>query len=538
MFMLLPDLKDLAGRDDYLKGTAYLVFDWPGEDAEPDNSDVGLGALVEKIQATEGTHLVIISEQPVSSLVPQFRWERPSAESILAAYNVREAGVDPAILHEHSLADVVQFARNLASGMDANKSLDGLDLALRQKVERWFEDDPGPRDLLEAAALVFLDGLPEGVFEPLRDRLAAAVIPPLPPDTEEHVRPEALEPNRKRHERSLIATHRRAAESGDAIPGQTQRCVEFKSQGYRTHVVAGLCDRYPRQFWQHLFDWLNEIIDEPDPEVRLRVTYGLALLAEYDFDSVRTHVLQPWSGGLRGWRAWTAARDVLSFMCLIDTTAPLARRTAIRWSRSRDELRRCASAFAFSGSVGVLYPSDALRHLWLLSEQPETAGSAATAIMLLYVTLNDAGTGDEQVVLKDLIAQLHRFLRVKMEAFESTVDVALDVLQVRSGERYVAAEHLAARREDVPLFAELLALLLVYRPRRTIAFSLVFDLLNALEQEPEAVLHGVVTALKTALSPRERHLFGSQFILYTTRRGAGRAPFVPLITSIFQLECL
>ncbi|MBF8188623.1 hypothetical protein ITP53_23420 [Nonomuraea sp. K274] len=536
MVMLLPDLTELAGRDDYQKDTAYLVFDCPGEDAERGDSDVSLGALAGKIEATEGTHLVITSEREVSKLVPHFRWERPSPESILAAHEVGEAGVEPALLHEHSLADIVLFARNLASGMDPDKSLDGLDLALRRKVEEWFEGRPEPRDLLEAAALVFLDGLPEGVFEPLRDQLAAAVIPP-PPDTEEPARPEALEPIRKRGERSLVTTPRRAVENGDAIPGQTQRCVEFKSEGYRTHVIAEFCNLYPQTFWEHLFEWLNEIVDDPDPEVRIRVSQGLALLAEYDFDGVRTHVLQPWSCGEHGWRAWTAARDVLSFMCMIDTAAPLARRTAIRWSRSKDELRRCAAAFAFSGGVGVLYPHDALRHLWLLWQQPETADSAATAIALLYLTLNDAGTGDDQVVLEELIARLRRFARGNMDTFQRTVDIAMDVLRIRYGERHVAAEHLAAR-EAAPLFGELLALLAVYRPRRTDAFSLIFDLLEVLDKEPEAAPGPLIAALKAALPLRERTPFASQFVLYATRRGAGHAPpFASLVTSIFQQEC-
>lgn len=535
MFMLLPDLQDLAGRDDYLEGAGYLVLGWPGEDAEPGGSDVALGALIEKIKAAEGAHLVVTSERPMSSMVPQFCWERPSVESILAAHGVLEAGLAPSDLHEYSLDDLVRYARNLASGMDPGKSRDNLDLALRRTVEDWFESGPEPRDLLEATALVFLDGLPEGVFEPLRDRLAVAVVPAPQPDVEEPIRPEALQPNRKRSKDSLVATPRRVAETGDAIPGQTRRCVEFRCQGYRTHVAAELCERYPRRFWEYLFDWLNEIIDGPDPEVRIRIAHGLALLARYDFDSVRTHVLQPWAAGRRGWRAWTATRDVLSFMCVNDTAAPLAWRTAIRWSRSRDELRRCAAAFAFSGIVGALCPRDALRQLWALSERPETADSAATAITLLYVTLDNAA-GDGMIVLRNLVAQLRKLRRGNADAFKRIVAVAIDLLQVRSGERHVAARYLTERPEDVELFAELLALLLVYRPKRTAAFSVTFDLLEGLE---EPALHDLIAALEPALPPAEHKPFATQFALYATRRAKGAPPpFIALITSIFQQEHL
>ncbi|WP_214108552.1 hypothetical protein [Acrocarpospora catenulata] len=537
LIMLRHDqtLEDLAKRD-YRSGAAYLVLGWSGADADSDGVDVAILALAEKIQGEEGTHLIITSERPISALVAQFHWERPTLESILCAYDVREVEVDREVLEEHSLADLVLFARNLADGMDPQTSLGGLDLANRRKVVAWFDSEPTPHELLEVAALAFLNGLPENKFEPWFERLAAAIIPP-PTEAEGPLQPKALSQTRKRDERSLITVVKRAATSPEAIPGQTRRCVEFKSPSFRVHVIAELCGRYPEKFWRPLFGWLNEIIRTPDPEVRDLVTYGLALLAAHDFDSVREEFLQPWSAGEYGLRAWTAAANVLSYMCFDDTVAPLAHRTAIRWSRSEKVLRRCAAAFAFSHAVGVLYPADALRHLWPLSERSETAENGAAAIVLLYVTLTTAGTGDNKVVLKDLISRMRWLRQTDMARLGHTIDIAVNVLGVQLEERSVSAEHLRAQSADAPIFGELWALSVVNRPRRRAVFAAIFDILAEIDDGDEDLPGAAITALRAALPVHERRPFAVEFVRYAMSRAPEDTPrFVSRITSTFKRE--
>ncbi|GAA4056994.1 hypothetical protein [Nonomuraea soli] len=494
----------------------YLLLNRP---ADEDTGDVGLSTLVEKIQAA-AAHLVITAEHQISTLVSHFSWPRPTPQSLLSVYGVQEVAVGWEVLNEHSMADLVRFAGSRADGIDEQESLAGLDLAHKRRVEDWFAGEPEWRELAEAAALAFLNGLQENRFEHWSSRLRAD---PEPEDPTEAPRFRQV---RKRPESSLIAMVRREAVSDDAIPGQTRRCVEFKSSGFQPHVIAELCE-YPDDFWTRVFDWIDEVVDDRDPEVLTQLTYGLALLAEHDFDSVRTRFLQPWSDGERGWRAWTAATYVLSFMCYGDSTEPLARRTALRWSRSKAVLRRCAAASAFGTLVGVLDPGEAMRNLWTLVRDEEIAEAAVAAIAVLYQNLCYAETGANRVVLDSLVAKL------RAERNGPASEIALGVLCAADDDGTTSAGHLGRQPQDSQVFGELWALLVTNRPIRTATFANLYTVLDAVKDEE--IIRSAVRALRDGLPAGEREPFETQFVRFAQRRDSRRAPtFVALIGEIFN----
>ncbi|UBU11486.1 hypothetical protein [Nonomuraea gerenzanensis] len=511
---------------------AYVIFGWSGEGAGPRAGDAEVAALATKIRSVKGVHLVITREQPLSSLIPHFHWEPPPPEDLLARYGVRPEGADLAELRRHSLPDLVRFAGNLASGMDVATSLAGLDLAHRRDVERWFDEGHDPRDVLEATAAVFLHGLPERVFEPWACRLADAVLPAG--IASEPALPAALTPSRKRDEKSLITVVTRAAEEVDPISGQSARCLQFRSGRYRSHVLAALRERYPEDFWQNVYGWLDTLVDEPDPAVRAHVADGVALLAEHDFHGVRAHLLQPWSADQRRTRAKEAV-NVLSLMCLNDAMAPLARRTAIRWARSKDELRNCTAAQAFSETVGLRYLSDALWHLWNLSERPAPVGPEATAaIPRLYLGQTANDSADSKIVLRSLVSRLREAGRRNLTQWGHAADIAIAVLGARSGEGLVAARHLCEQPRDAGAFADLWALILINQPRRAVVFDSIHTLLRSVDGA-EGTVHDLLTALRAALPAHERRLFATQFTRYAVTRAKGRTPrFVSLVSSILE----
>ncbi|MGW4638138.1 hypothetical protein ACWEN6_06410 [Sphaerisporangium sp. NPDC004334] len=543
---LLPDqsLKDLGGHT-YTKGFAYLVLGWSGEDGNSESGDFGLDALVEKTQGVDA-FVIITSEKPISgvqsSVIQQVAWSRPSDRAVLEAHGIRGdtlARAVAAITTEHGLGDVVELARRLREGVDLETAVTGLDLAERRRVEEWFAKGPTPREILEVTVLCFLAGVSERRFEEWLGLLLMTVDTGVDAETDGPIsRDPAFLPVRQRPADSLITMERLFADTEDAIPGQTRRCLLFKSEGFHAHVVSALYSRYPQTFWEPVFAWLHRIIASADPVTRTRIAYGLALLASEDFDTIRERFLQPWSAET-DWRPWRTASFVLWFMCGDHDLAPLARQTAIRWARSANGLRRKASAVAFSGGLGVLYPSEAVRFLWYLAEH-DMSDSARSAIAQLYATLSDAGTGDHRVVLNDLLSRLSRHSGVGSPRLVLTIDVALDVLAFRNGDELLIASQIMSGSTEPAMLARLWAHCLCNRPRRTASFATLYDVLSALgamgsktQERTRCLLHRLAETL-----PRtEREPFMRDFSRYLTQRRNGTIPvslFLPLLESIFS----
>ncbi|ACZ84598.1 hypothetical protein [Streptosporangium roseum] len=536
----------LAERD-YTEGAGYLACGLVSSGEQTELADFTLGEIARRVQEA-GAYLVLTVVTPLtdtrSGAIPHIGWSQPAHRDVLLAHGVDPARVTAAtqeITSAHDLGDVVRFAVQLAGGTSLEEARGGLDLTGR--VVAWFEDGRRTDDeILEVTALLFMVGMPERRFEAhlarLRERTAPVAEEPEAPA----VRAGVLAARRPRRDGdSLIKIEYLVTEMDVDIPGPPRRCLVFREYGHRRHVAAELCAQFDDRFWAPVFAWLLETVQASGPETRLQIAAGLALLCGHDsFDAVREVFLQPWSAGEYGPRSWDTAIYVLWCMCVEDTTAPLALRTAIRWSRSGIALRRLAAAEAFCGELGVRYPAEALSQLWHLMENgPPYEGREAVA--RLYATLVSGAARDARVVLDDLEMRLRQHPRPGSPQLLRTLNVALAVLSIRDGTtgHPAAARHLLMPGTLLGPFAKIWSTAIVNRPARAAAFEALYDVLHAmsvLSPSPEERLRPLAEALAASLPDHEHGPFRSEFERYVNRRrdpqSSGRL-LLSILLSIF-----
>jgi hypothetical protein len=525
----------------YRKGHGYLLSNQLADEGQSETTDFTMTKLAERLE-TVGAYMVITSPGPLSNprspALSQFFWQRPSDADVLIAHGVDAelaAQAVERITPAHSLGDVVQLAKQLHSGMDLDAALAGLDLAEAEWVTSWFDDNERTdAEILEAVALLFLEGMPEQRFEQ-HLRVLIDSFPEIAPETDEQPerRPRGLLAGRRarRDTGSLITVQRLQSNMGMEVPGPPRRCLVFRSPGYRKYVAATLSERFDDAFWGPVFAWIHRTMQIADPETRMQVAKGLALLAAHDyFDAVREEFLQPWSEGAFGQRAWVSAPHVLWWMCLDDEAAAMALRTAIRWSRSGVPKRRQAASRAFAGEVGIKYPTDATTHLWLLIEgeaDPQRAQTtpqpAQTALANLYSILVELTPGDATGIVSDLIRRYEHHPKAGSEELSLLLRTTLIVLSAPEQNGYGPAlrRHLLARPAVATDFAHLCAIAMINRPVRVATFALLYNVLSTIGATHEPLLHSIFRALAKKLPLHERRLFKKDFERYVARRKAG-----------------
>ncbi|MFI6797854.1 hypothetical protein [Streptosporangium canum] len=525
------DPLDWLAERDYTEGAGYLACGLVSSGEQTELADFTMGEIARRVQEA-GAYLVLTVVTPLtdtrSGTIPHIGWSHPAHRDVLLAHGVDPAQVTAAtqeIASAHDLGDVVRFAVQLAGGTSLEEARGGLDLTGR--VMAWFEDDGRTGDeILEVTALLFMVGMPERRFEAHLARLKERTTPAEEPGTPEApvVRDGVLAARRPRRDGdSLIKIEYLVTEMDVDVPGPPRRCLVFREYGHRRHVAAELCAQFDDRFWVPVFAWLLETVQTSGPETRLQIAAGLALLCGHDsFDAVREVFLQPWSAGEYGPRSWDTAIYVLWCMCVEDTTAPLALRTAIRWSRSGIALRRQAAAEAFCGELGVRYPAEALSQLWhLMGNGPPYGGREAVA--RLYATLVSGAARDARVVLDDLEMRLRQHPRPGSPQLLRTLNVALAVLSIRDETtgHPAAARHLLMPGTLLGPFAKVWSTAIVNRPARAAAFEALYDVLHAmsvLSPSPEEHLRPLAEALAASLPEHEHGLFRSEFERYVNRR--------------------
>lgn len=152
-------------------------------------------------------------------------------------------------------------------------------------------------------------------------------------------------------------------------------------------------------------EWIDGLVGEAE---RMDVASALALLARGDYDEVDALFLDPWSRGGVGWPGTVTAAYVLWCLSREKTTAPLGLQTALRWADSADTNQRATAMMAFSGELGVAYPTEAARRLWQLATRSgDLCVRGIAALGRLFAVLVDQA-GDAGVVLAALEAELAR----------------------------------------------------------------------------------------------------------------------------------
>jgi hypothetical protein len=544
-------LKQLAARE-YEKGRGYLAADPP---SEMRSADLDFTWLILRNQVKEaGAFLVVTTTSPPKGgdcpdSVKHVAWQQPDPRRVLVSHLAGTA-IEPeiadraagAITADHSMTDIAALATVLASGSDVEKALDTFTKSWKEHIRRWF-DDRGRTDLdfVQATVLAFFPRCFERTFESLTAKLNARLEAHFvvgSPDTEEPTK-SVLRPERATRAGDDDGVIRTVPAAAGEIP---RRTVMFRAPEYQSQVIVELASRFPAQFWDAVRDWLGELVREGSGPLPAS---GLAMLARVDFHEVEVSFLDPWSRGAEGWNGTFTAVHVLWWMCADEVTMQAALQTAVRWANHGDQAQQWTAAAAFSGQLGVCFPTDAVRHLWRLMTQVRALRQVAlTALSGLFVTQVEStlDCGAVLVMLEHKVARLAG-PGVDRWFLDLTLTAVLDVLSARSSRtgQPVVPALLHARPDRADQLARLWAAVLRNRRYRRRALEALWETLTALQQvspDARAAAVSLGESLAVALPPGEHDSFRAEFLIVDgKRRRPSSGSLVTALLTALERSC-
>jgi hypothetical protein len=476
-------VETLASRD-FTEGTAYLIIDKFAEPIAPELGEYHWEEVCRKVRKARA-HLVVtasagsIAELP--DVVRQIPWQRPSAADALRAHlgaaDVADdvvTMVSEALGTDYSLASIGGIARRIAAGDQVSEILDELQGSARQAVEDWLRTvDAAIPAVLEVAALAFVLGVPERVFEDevagLKQRLAE-FAPDLGAESKEakaEIDLRFRQLRRQRADHPLLTV--RPVPVVNTSGSIAVRHVLFRAPEYRRHVVAELWASLDREFWSGIRGWLHGIAGgDGYPAARLAqlmnsAATGLSLLGLVAPDEIIDSYLTPWTAEEASLSEQTMAVYVVWRMSMLDQLSALALRIAILWAGQGQSTQRSLAALAFSGELGARYPVEATKRLSQLADQREPLISLAFAQLFAILAEQD---GDAVVVLRELGRRLaSKKDRPSADRVVAAISELLLVRDVYSG-RPAVAVFLIANPEHAAVIGPLWARALYLRPWR------------------------------------------------------------------------
>ncbi|WP_046472377.1 nSTAND3 domain-containing NTPase [Allosalinactinospora lopnorensis] len=526
------DLSTLAERP-YRTGWGYLITDWFAGDRALRASERDFSWSAVRDQVAEARAYLIVTTLPSafaidSHAVAHVAWECPPITELLrrrVAGAVPDGAVERAaalVPEDYAIADAVRIADRLAREEEAERAVaEVLERSGRKEVHQWFETEPTREEIVDVTALALAPGVRERDFETLSGRLAKELATTMPPPAATALDPEqTMVPGKdvlgqRRSLRGsmegLIRVERRTQE------GTGRRYPVFREDGYRSEVLTQLWERFDISFWDGVRAWMTGIMDEGGYAVN--VAAGLAALARIDLDEVQEMYLDPWSKDGSAWHAQVAAVYLLWTMCRDDEQAAEALRIAVRWISYGSNAQRELGTLAFTGELGVRYPTEAVRRLWQLASQ-ENALSTDAAIALggLFGTLAMRGRSAGEVV-RQLRVQFSRTrpvgpTRGRRVLILHAVLVLLSGRDPHTGIPAVVI-HLDARPGQVQPIVELWAALIRYRPLRHAGLTELWRAVNAFHQvtsEPEPAVRALGEAFARVLPLAEHTGFRASLI--------------------------
>lgn len=420
-------IEKLAGRS-FDEGVGYLIsekFDdkiseKSDDKIAPELAEFHWDALCHKIRKAKAHLVVTVGAGPIPGVpdaIGQVRWQRPDAADALrahlGAFRVADDVVQKAaeaLGTNYSLADIGRLARRIRDGEDIGELLAELGGGDQQTVSDWLDSvDAAIPAVLEVAALAFVLGVPERIFE---DEVAGLKLQlaDFTPEIDTGSKEAKVEIDlRFRQLRKQRASHRLITVTQVPVPRNSGsiavRHVDFRVPAYRQCVIAELWSSLDREFWSGMRGWLHGIAaaEHGDSmwhdDLMNSSAFGLALLALVAPDEVIDSYIDPWTDEDASDGEQTMAVFIVWWMSMLDRLAPLALRIAILWAGEGTPTQRRLAAYAFSGELGARYPVEATKRLSQLADQQEPL----TALMFaqLFATLATQG-GDAVVVLREL----------------------------------------------------------------------------------------------------------------------------------------
>lgn len=413
---------------EFKPGHGYLVQDHIGQQADGATHAYDVERLAEALQKA-GAHLVITTTAGRTKMRDLSRFvvelDSPPPSELL---DRRFAGLDVPdgvrsrarayVATLHRPRDVLAVAERILAGVDPDSAFGNADEVGRRSVVDWFDAGPGKRDVLYVAALAFLGGQPESLFESRLAKLHELAIPHTDASGAPLLDPSDSFEQRPR-EHALVTLGRRghgqAADEGsesyyDQLGWSSGRTVRFRMPQFRRYVLEELHDRFEYRFWGPMRQWLAELPEaEPDPYTQLQLATALAELAEMDFADVLESFLDRWADGTATERA-TAA---MVLWVLADRGAGempgVALRTALSWGDGAGLNRAITSAVALGGPLGLAFRPEALRRLCFLALRARRIGLVARlAIAFLFETAIGDGPESTSEVLGTVTKHLRK----------------------------------------------------------------------------------------------------------------------------------
>ncbi|MER5929528.1 hypothetical protein [Streptomyces sp. NPDC002054] len=553
--VLSPDnsLEQLAERT-FAKGIGYVLLDRMSEGpAAGQTADFDWRRVRDQVRS-QGAHLVVTTVHDPDGVPPEavrhIGWSAPDLADVLRLRlrtgGHAEEGVAAAaelMPAECTVAEVAAAAGRILGGAEPALVWREYGSDAARPVRDWFgASERSLQEIAEVTTLAFVPGAGRRTFESLQELLEplleSAFAPAGPtasssasasaaPATsaapaEDAPAPGAAEPplpvrrfaDRRRSLRrnALVATEEQAQAQGSP----TRTVVVFPNSSYRLWVLQELWANHSTAYWDGVRQWLDRVIAAgPSPGLQMSVATGLSLLARPAFDEVADCYLLPWARGEAGPAGRAMAVQVLSWMAL-DASLGAAALTLVRsWAQSGDRGLRTTAMLAFSGLLGMTFPTDAVKWLWhLISQWQGDRASVSTEPMIalaqLFALLTEYDE-DVRVVLDALVYRLRKQARTKVATHLKGVtfgSVVLLLTAVDQRTRVPAVAVLAGRGSPaLTSVAELWAGVLCHRPFRGAALASLYTALCALPavcQDPRAAAGRLGREMGAVLPPDER----------------------------------
>ncbi len=571
--VLSPDigLDQLAERT-FDEGVGYVVLDRTGTaattgpggaggaagsaaDAAGPSSDFDWRRVRDQLRRHRA-HLVITTVHGVAGRAPKavrhLPWRPPVLDKVVRARLVQAripqeivdravSGIPPRC----PIAVVAEAAQRIAAGADPDQAWKEHSGSAPQAVQEWFgaEEERSLREIAEVTTLAFAPGIGRRAFESLQDLLERLLGPvyftpevtssadgaAAPDSTGTTAASDGQDPQQRRRARPV---DRRRSLSRNALittemqvyGATTREVMVFADAELRRWVLQALWRDHPTEYWDAVRHWLDALVDaDPDPALQLSIASGLTLLGHIAFDEVVQSYLDPWARGESGETGQTLAVYVLWYMCLEETQAAAALTLARTWAQSLHPTLRGTALIAFSGQLGVTFPTDAVKWLWAVLrsgalEKRAEREHGLRAWAQLFLTLVDCQE-DAGIVLDALAHRIRKEQRTRSAAYSATGLLVLETTlwvftaTERLSGRPAVARHLADRPEEADVVAELWAAILCYRPLRRNALSALLVTargLPAVTSDPTAAAARLGHALAAALPQVEHPLLTSE----------------------------
>ncbi|MFB7255365.1 hypothetical protein [Streptomyces nojiriensis] len=575
--VLSPDigLDQLAERT-FDAGVGYVVLDRTGAaaaagatgaagtgvDAAGPSSDFDWRRVRDQLRRHRA-HLVITTVHGVAGRSPKavrhLPWRPPVLDKVVRARLVQAripreivdravAGIPPRC----PIAVVADAAQRIAAGADPDQAWKEHSGSAPQAVQEWFgaEEERSLREIAEVTTLAFAPGIGRRAFESLQDLLERLLGPvyftpeaavgagvgagaasdgAAAPDATGQAAADGPDPQQRRRARPV---DRRRSLSRNALittemqvyGATTREVMVFADSELRRWVLQALWRDHPTEYWDAVRHWLEALVDaDPDPALQLSIASGLTLLGHIAFDEVVQSYLDPWARGESGETGQTLAVYVLWYMCLEETQAAAALTLARTWAQSLHPTLRGTALIAFSGQLGVTFPTDAVKWLWAVLrtsalEKPEEREHGLRAWAQLFLTFVDCQE-DAGIVLDALAHRIRKERRTRSAAYSATGLLVLETTlwvftaTERLSGRPAVARYVADRPEEADVVAELWAAVLCYRPLRRSALSALLVAvrgLPAVTSDPTAAAARLGHALAAALPQVEHPLLTSE----------------------------